>query len=449
MILAISNSPLLLFGNSGSLPAAPNPVLKRTGAQVDGGLNCTACHQTYAPANSDNRGRVVVESAYYKPGQKQIVRVRVEHPEAQRWGFQLTARTASDETKTAGSFTSSASVRVECDDGSLRGSLPPCAEGTLQFANHTMESTRNGTPGGVWWDIEWTPPATDVGDVVFYAAGNAANGNGTNVGDRIYTTALRVGGCSTAVKPSIRGVVNAATYQPGVALNTIVSIFGAGFAGAGQMRAAGIGDFDHGNFPKELACMAVEINGQRAPVVYVQGDQINAQVPTMPVSGPVEMRVLANPGAPNQMASDPATIQMQNHAPALFTFGSSNSVAAVVPGTGQPIANPDVIQNGRPARPGEIIELYGTGFGVTEPVYQAGERPPEGTRIRDPFTVTIGGTTLRAEDVIYGGIAPTSISGLFQFNVRLPESMADGDLPVVIRIGGLETQNGVIIPVKR
>ncbi|MCL4851997.1 MAG: hypothetical protein KJZ78_11540, partial [Bryobacteraceae bacterium] len=40
-------------------------------------------------------------------------------------------------------------------------------------------------------------------------------------------------------------------------------------------------------------------------------------------------------------------------------------------------------------------------------------------------------------------------SGLFQFNVRLPESMADGDLPVVIRIGGLETQNGVIIPVKR
>ena len=36
-----------------------------------------------------------------------------------------------------------------------------------------------------------------------------------------------------------------------------------------------------------------------------------------------------------------------------------------------------------------------------------------------PVTVTIGGTTLAASDVLYAGLSPGSITGLYQFNVRI------------------------------
>src|SRR5690242_18637204 len=97
-------SPVLLLGFS------TGPAAKRTGAAVDGGLNCTACHRTFSPANSDPRGRILIEAANYVPGVKQTIKVSVSHPDVARWGFQLTARLASDETKTAGEFSSDSIV---------------------------------------------------------------------------------------------------------------------------------------------------------------------------------------------------------------------------------------------------------------------------------------------------------------------------------------------------
>ena len=36
-----------------------------------------------------------------------------------------------------------------------------------------------GTRVGVEWEFEWTPPANEVGDITFYAAGNAADNTNT------------------------------------------------------------------------------------------------------------------------------------------------------------------------------------------------------------------------------------------------------------------------------
>ena len=85
--------PVMLFAFSAG------PPVKRTGAAVDGGTNCTSCHATYGPANSDARGSVVITAANYVPGVKQTLTVSVKHPEALRWGFQLIARTTADQTK--------------------------------------------------------------------------------------------------------------------------------------------------------------------------------------------------------------------------------------------------------------------------------------------------------------------------------------------------------------
>jgi uncharacterized protein (TIGR03437 family) len=105
-----------------------------------------------------------------------------------------------------------------------------------------------------------------------------------------------------------------------------------------------------------------------------------------------------------------------------------------------------VSTRGRGVRPGEKIELYVTGLGITDPVFQAGEvAPGTAVRLRDPVTVTVGGVNATVE---YAGLAPTLISGVYQVNIIVPTSLAAGDHAVVVRLGGVESQTGVTIPVR-
>ncbi len=429
------------------------PPVLRTGAAVDGGITCTACHTTFAPANSDPRGRLELQTGPYAPGVKQVIRVMIQHPEAMRWGFQLTARLASDETKQAGTFTGGPDYRVRCAPTGANG---PC-NGALEFISHfrdaTVDSTLPGTTGGRTWEVEWTPPATEVGPVVFYAAGNAANNSNSNAGDRVYTTSLRIAAaCALTGRPSISasGVVNAASFATNIAPNAMISIFGTNLAAAGTVRAAQPFDFDENRFPRELACVAVEVAGRRAPVTFVSPTQINAQVPTLTAVGPVKVEVILNPDRTSELRGELNGVLLQNFSPAFFTF-NGRAIAALHTNF-DIVGDPAVIRAERPvrpARPGDTVLLFGTGFGFSEPVWQAGELSSGLPRLTGQFTVSIGGVALRADDVIYAGLTPGSISGLYQFNVRVPANAADGDLAVVIRVGSLETQAGATILVRR
>lgn len=439
-------TPLAMYGFS------TGPPQRRTSVPADGGQNCTVCHQTFAPANSDPRGRVAIQADPYTPGVKQTIRVTVEHPEALRWGFQLTARLASDETKPAGTFTPSSTVRVRCD-----GAADAPCNGVTEFASHLragdVDSTRPGTSGGNTWEIEWTPPATDVGPIRLYAAGNAANNNNANSGDRIYTTNVRINAaCNLTGRPTLNtnGVINAASFGAAISPNALISIFGTSLAGAGTARAAAAFDFENGKFPTELACIGVEIGGQRAPVTFASPNQINAQVPNLNASGPVRVAVLLNPGRPNEVRGELAGVTLQTLAPALFTFNGRNLAALHT--NFDVVGDPATLRfDGpvRPAKPGDTVLLFGTGFGPTDPAAQAGDVPTAAARITGQVSVTIGSLTLRPEDVLYAGLAPSLISGVYQFNVRIPDTTADGDIPVVLRMGTSASQDRVTILVRR
>lgn len=98
-----------------------------------------------------------------------------------RWGFQLAARTRASVTQ-AGTLQPSG-------DGFTKITLDPTA---VQFISHTTAGTRQGTADGpVSFNFSWAAPASNVGEVVFSVAGNAANGNlanrGGTPGDFIYT----------------------------------------------------------------------------------------------------------------------------------------------------------------------------------------------------------------------------------------------------------------------
>ena len=333
---------------------------------------------------------------------------------------------------------------------SVSNTPAPC-NGEAEFATHVGASTFAGQTGGGEWTIEWTPPATNAGEVILYAVGNAANNNGTNAGDFIYSANIRIaadGTCLVSGKPTIRGVADAASGRANTfAMNGIFTIAGTGFNMPNATREAGAADFIGGNFASELGCLAVEVGGQRVPVLFASAGQINAQMPTGAAPGNGTVTVILNPGKANESKSDPSTFIVLANAPAFFTFNGV-MIAARNPDFSI-AADPALIPGARPVKPGDVVLLYATGLGPTNPVYQAGEIPGAIAATRDPVTVTVGGTTLAAADVLYAGVSPGSISGLYQINVRIPASVADGNTPVSLRIGGQATQTNAMLTVRR
>ena len=455
---------LLVLTPAVVLAESVTPSIGYTGAPADHkGQNCSVCHSSFGAANSDTRGSVTVSITDYNPGVQQMIHVTVSHPTATRWGFQMTIREVSDETTEAGTFSTSAGVpfTVVCDDGSHFGSAPPCnGNNGRQFAEHdNAPSTAEGA--GFEWLVPWTPPETEVGRLHIYVAAVAADGDGTAQGDRVYTfegTLPFVGACSLSVAPNLRTVMNGASFLPPFSSNAMITVFGTNFQASGLQRTVGLGDLENNNttFPTTLACVAIEVTGPgiaqpvRLPIAFVENVQINAQAPEFIGTGPVMLKVILNPDKPNQLLSDVATLNSQQaFAPAFFFIPKSTTIAAQIAGTGVTVADPTLVPGGQAAKPGDIVTLWGTGFGDFMQPIPAGQLATAADSLANPITVTVGTTTLSSADVLYAGASPGSLGGLYQFNVRIPASTPNGATPVTITIGGFSTQTGLTIPVQQ
>jgi uncharacterized protein (TIGR03437 family) len=436
--------PLLLLAFQKGAP------VKTTGAPADGGQDCAACHGA-GPANGDPRGSVLIENLQpYVPSVPQDLRVTIKHPEGTQWGFQMTARFVTNPNQMPGSFDAlQGDTQVVCDNGTQLGAPAPCTPAQTQFVEHLIApSTQAGA--GYSFSVRWTPPVQENGDILFYLSA-VAGGTALST-DHVYTISARIplspnAACSITKTPTLRTAVNAGPHAGPITSNGMVEIYGSDFQAGSRSRLVGLGDLGSGSFPTELSCIAVEIGGKRAPITYIQQDQINVQTPTLDLAGNVNIVVFANPGRPNELRTGTASVPIQAVAPAFFTFGATKSIAAQIGGTAVPVADPTVVAGARPVAPGEIVSLYGTGFGPTKPAWQAGQLTSGLSPLTMPYTIKMGSTTLTSNDILYAGAAPQAISGLYQFNIRLPANTPNGNLPVSISIGGQTTQDAVYIPI--
>ncbi len=414
LMTALAFAPASLFAFS----AGPPPL--RTGAPADGGLACNACHRG-ADLNSDPRGRLFIQTiADYKPGVRQTIKVTLTHPDAMRWGFQLTARFASDPTRKAGTFAPNDAIRVRCADGTENN----CGAQT-EFVEHNSTWTAPGQRGGQEWEFEWTPPAVGGGEVIFYVAGNAANNSNTNAGDLIYTTSSRVnedGACRLTATPTITSIKHAGTLLEGaLAFNTLASIEGTGLTATGAVNN-GTDNINGNKLPSKLGCVAVEVDGQRAPIYYSQFNQINIQIPTTGKTGDVQAVVIANPGQSNEIRSRPATIRLAAAAPGFIRLLPTPCILAVFP-DGSISGDPSLFSYVKGAKAGDTLHLYLTGLGETTPIYQAGEiAPADAVRATGAITVELNGTAIPASDVLFAGLAENWVSGLNRITIRIPNA---------------------------
>ncbi len=164
--------------------SASGPSPSFTNAPAEG--NCAACH-IGSPLNSGGGSiKILGLPATYLPGQQIPVTVTAAQDDAVIYGFQLTAIDSLG--KTVGTFT-------------LPNENPPrsqiinnLVEGNLRlYVEHTVDGLVATEFGSNKWTFLWTAPSESVGEIVFYAAGNAANGDGSPSGDFIYTTTAAIG----------------------------------------------------------------------------------------------------------------------------------------------------------------------------------------------------------------------------------------------------------------
>ena len=225
-------------------------------------------------------------------------------------------------------------------------------------------------------------------------------------------------------KPAITGVVNGASFAAGAPISTgsWVAIFGTGLAPAGDSRKWNEAtEIVNGNLPTNLDGTSVTVNGKPAAVEYIQPSQVNIQPPDDTALGPVQVVVNTAAGA-----TDAFMVNYATFAPGLFPAAAPYIVAQH--------ADNSYVTSAAPAKPGEVIILWGTGFGPANPAIPAGQVFSGANRLANAVTVTIGGQPAAVD---FAGVVG---AGLVQINVHVPFSIGNGDAGVVASVGGVSTQ---------
>ena len=274
-------------------------------------------------------------------------------------------------------------------------------------------------------------------------------------GDSLTTVDVAVANAAT-----ISAVVNAASYAAGPAtapdIGTIspgelVTIFGSNL---GPTTPAPM-SITAGGFVDTVSPsgVAVTIDGTPAPIIYVSENQISVQVPYEAAIGPNKVVSVRNGANPAVTAS--ATVAAT--APGLFTADGSG--AGQLAALNYNASTRLYTLNGSTnlARIGDTVILYLTGEGIFDSAPLLGGSSdtgfvippglPSTPQVNPLPTVSIGGVDATA-GVTYAGPIVGSIIGVLQINVKVPTGSTTGpSVPVIVTIGGNQTQAGTTIAV--
>jgi uncharacterized protein (TIGR03437 family) len=230
-------------------------------------------------------------------------------------------------------------------------------------------------------------------------------------------------------------VFNAASYTPlAVAPGENIVVYGSSF---GPDSLTLTSRDAQGRLSTSLAGVSLLFDNVPAPLVYTGKGVVSALVPFAVAKKTVTVMQVVYQGA----KSAPYAIPVFDAIPGLYTADGG--------GAGQgAILNQDNSYNSatNPANPGDIIQLFGTGAGQTDPP------GTDGNPAQDPFpkpllpvSVTIDGLPA---DVIYEGSAPGEPEGVFQINARVPAGVTRGvGVQVLVTIGTKRTQLGVTLAI--
>ena len=147
----------------------------KTNSPADGN-NCTGCHN--GNINTGPGGISItsnIPSTGYIPGETYMITTTINENGSNLFGFEITAEGGSGISPKIGTWIITEPNMTKKVN----------ADGAITHTSSGVSGSNNKS-----WSAEWTAPSwgMSTGIVTFYAAGVAANGNGNNAGDNVYTT---------------------------------------------------------------------------------------------------------------------------------------------------------------------------------------------------------------------------------------------------------------------
>lgn len=248
--------------------------------------------------------------------------------------------------------------------------------------------------------------------------------------------------------PLIRSVRMAGAFDTGpIAPNGWIEIFGDNLVPATTppygVVWSNAPEFAAGRMPSDLNGVSVSVNGKPSYVYFYcsaathpacKFDQINVLTPP-DLSGPGDI-IVRN----GSTSSGPFSFQVSPFVPAFLRFDDSWVAASHADGrlVGSNWLYPGLSS---PAKPGETIVLWAIGFGLPREPLLPGSAAQSGTMPDDPVC--------RFRDVPARSAAYLVSPGLYQINLTLPPSLADGVQVVTCTYRGYGTPAEGVLVVKR
>ncbi len=233
------------------------------------------------------------------------------------------------------------------------------------------------------------------------------------------------------------GFVNGASFAVGWVPGSLGSIFGTGLTAGLQ----GILQANGSPLPHELGGVRVAVSAIPAPILSLANvngqEQINIQVPVdVPAPADDITVTIENNGS----AASFSGVQTHLVQPGIFQIIFPEGLFAAALHSDFSPLTPE-----NPARPGEVIVLFLTGLGPTEPPLETnlpGPVPAAATVIEP--AVAVDGLPAKVLGSFY---APTLVA-VYQINAVVPAAVPSGNLKIVVTAGGASSPP-VLIPVKR
>ena len=239
---------------------------------------------------------------------------------------------------------------------------------------------------------------------------------------------------TNAVIPVWRGATNFGS-------NMYVTIYGSNLATVSQSWQS---SFTGANAPTTLGGVSVTVNNIPAYIQYVSPTQININTPDDTATGLVNIVVqnqfgFSNIGTATRVALSPTLLSAPT-----FVAGSTYYVVAQTPDFSSFIGPAGLVTgvSFKPAKPGDVVIIFATGCGPTNPATKAGVLAAQNSPLASPYQLTIGGVPA---NVTFAGMLAGTV-GLYQFNAVIPP-VPPGDQLIELTVNGVPNGQNLVITV--
>src|SRR5260370_11168924 len=232
---------------------------------------------------------------------------------------------------------------------------------------------------------------------------------------------------------NVGGGVSVGSYAgagAAVAPGSVVAVFGQGFVTtsgyAGTLP-----------LPRLLNGFSLTFNGISAPLVFVSGNQVNAQI-AYEVTGSTAVVRASNPGG----SSSSILINIAQGAPGIFSQSQNGSGAGAI----LDAITGAVITPNTPIARGRVISIFATGVGPVSNQPQTGAAATGSPTSQHTNALTVSLGNLQATPA-FAGLAP-GFAGLGQTNVQVPLNAPTGPAVPVMLTGSGVASNAVTLAIR-